>query len=52
MNLRLIPTSVHGVLDYLASGVNLAFPGLLGLHDAPWAALVPVSTVWRWQATA
>ena len=41
MNLRLIPTSVHGVLDYLASGVNLAFPGLLGLHDAQWAALVP-----------
>ena len=41
MNLRLIPTRVHGVLDYLASGVNLAFPGLLGLHDAPWAAHVP-----------
>ena len=41
MNLRLIPTSVHGVLDYLASGINLAFPGLLGLHDSPWAALVP-----------
>ena len=35
MNLRLIPKSVPGVLDYLASGVNLAFPGLLGLHDAP-----------------
>ena len=35
MNLRLIPTSVHGVLDYLASGINLAFPGLLGLHDFP-----------------
>jgi hypothetical protein len=41
MNLRLIPTSVHGRLDYLASCINLAFPGLLGLHDAPWAALVP-----------
>ncbi len=42
MNLRVIPTNVHGVLDYLASGVNLAFPGVLGLHDgAPWAALVP-----------
>jgi hypothetical protein len=41
MNLRVIPTGVHGVLDYLASGVNLAFPGMLGLHDdAPWAALV------------
>ena len=51
MNLRLIPTRVHGVLDYLASGVKLAFPGLLGLHDAPWATLVPASTVWRGQAT-
>ncbi len=41
MNLRVIPTGLHGVLDYLASGVNLAFPRLLGLQDAPWAALVP-----------
>jgi hypothetical protein len=41
MNLRVIPTNIHGMLDYLASGVNLAFPGMLGLHDAPWAALVP-----------
>ena len=41
MNLRVIPTGVHGVLDYLASATNLAFPGLLGLHDAPWAVLVP-----------
>src|SRR3712207_757170 len=41
MNLRLIPTSVHGVLDYLASGIDLAFPGLLGSHDVPWPALVP-----------
>ncbi len=41
MNLRLIPTSVHGVLDYLASGINLALPGLFGLHDAPWAVRVP-----------
>ena len=41
MNLRVIPTGVHGVLDYLASGTNLVFPGLLGLHDAPRAALVP-----------
>jgi len=40
MNLRVIPTGVHGVLDYLASGINLVIPGLLGLHDAPWAALV------------
>ncbi|HEV2094722.1 MAG TPA: hypothetical protein VGR18_16310 [Rubrobacter sp.] len=42
MNLRVIPTGVHGVLDYLASGANLAFPAVLGLHDdAPWPALVP-----------
>ena len=40
MNLRVIPTGVHGVLDYLASGIYLVIPGLLGLHDAPWAALV------------
>ena len=41
MNLRVIPTGVHGVLDYLASGINLIIPGLLGLHEeAPWAALV------------
>jgi hypothetical protein len=41
MNVRIIPTGVHGILDYLAVGVNLAFPRLLGLHDAPWAAAVP-----------
>ncbi len=41
MTLRVIPTGVHGVLDYLASGINLTFPGLLDLHDAPWAATVP-----------
>lgn len=41
MNVRIIPTRVHGVLDYLASGTNLAFPRLLGLHDAPWATRVP-----------
>jgi hypothetical protein len=41
MDLRVIPTGVHGVLDYAASGINLAFPALLGLQDAPWAALVP-----------
>jgi hypothetical protein len=45
MNLRVIPTNIHGMLDYLASGVNLAFPGMLGLHDAPWAALGP--RTWR-----
>ncbi len=41
MNVRIIPTSIHGALDYLASGTNLVFPRLLGLHDAPWAVLVP-----------
>ena len=42
MNLRVIPTGVHGILDYAASGINFAFPGLLGLReDAPWAALIP-----------
>jgi len=41
MKVRVIPTGVHGALDYLAGGVNLAFPRLLGLSDAPWAVLVP-----------
>ena len=41
MKLRVIPTSVHGILAYLASGVNLIFPRILGLHDAPWATLIP-----------
>jgi len=41
MSLRVIPCGVHGALDYLASGVNIAFPALLGLGDAPWASFVP-----------
>jgi hypothetical protein len=41
MKVKVIPTGVHGMLDYLASGVNLAFPRLLGLQEAPWAATVP-----------
>ncbi len=41
MNVRVIPTEIHGALDYLASAVNLAFPRLLGLRAAPGAALVP-----------
>ena len=40
LEIRVISTSVHGTLDYLASGVNLAFPALLKLHDAPTAALI------------
>ena len=39
MRVRVIPSGVHGVLDYLGSGFNLAFPRLLGLRGA--AALVP-----------
>jgi hypothetical protein len=41
MKVRVIPTEVHGALDYLASAANLAFPRLLGLGDEPWAVLVP-----------
>jgi len=41
MKVRVIPTGLHGALDYLASGVNLAFPRLPGLSDAPWTVLVP-----------
>jgi len=41
MKVEIIPTQIHGALDYLASGVNLAFPRLLELHDVPWAAIVP-----------
>ncbi len=39
MSLRMIPTQVHGVLDYLTGGALLAAPGLLGLGDEPRAAL-------------
>src|SRR5215203_3005762 len=41
MKVRVITTGVHGALDYLASGANLAFPRMLGLREAPWAVLVP-----------
>ncbi len=41
MNPRVISTLVPGVLYYLASGINLVFPGLLSLHGEPRAALVP-----------
>ena len=38
---RVIPTGVHGALDYAASGFNLVFPSLLGLKDSPAASLMP-----------
>jgi hypothetical protein len=41
MNLQIIPTAVHGVLDYVASGVDLVAPKLLRLEDVPQAALAP-----------
>ncbi len=40
MNLRFIPTRVHGVLDYVHGGALLAAPELLGTKDEPRAALV------------
>ncbi len=41
MSLRVIPTSVHGVLDYLTGSALLAAPELFGLKDVPPAALTP-----------
>jgi hypothetical protein len=41
VDVRIISTHLHGALDYLASGVNLVFPRMLGLQDAPWAVRVP-----------
>ncbi|QIN80601.1 hypothetical protein GBA65_01390 [Rubrobacter marinus] len=38
---RVIPTSVHGVLDYAASGFNLAVPSIMGLKDSPAASRMP-----------
>ena len=40
MSLRMIPTSVHGAIDYLTGGALLAAPEVLGLNDEPRAALV------------
>lgn len=31
----MIPTSVHGMIDYAASGALYATPALLGLNDVP-----------------
>ena len=41
MSLRVIPTSVHGVLDYLTGSALLAAPELFRLKDVPPAALTP-----------
>ena len=40
MSMRVIPTSVHGAIDYLTGGALLAAPRLLGLNDEPRAAFV------------
>ena len=41
MSVRFIPTSVHGMLDYLTGSVLLAAPELFGLKDVPSSALAP-----------
>jgi hypothetical protein len=38
MSLRVIPTSVHGMIDYAASGALYATPALLRLNDVPASA--------------
>ena len=38
---RVIPTGIHGVLDYATSGFNLVAPGLLGLERSSAASRVP-----------
>lgn len=40
MSSRMIPTALHGAIDYLTGGALLAAPRLLGLKDEPRAALV------------
>jgi hypothetical protein len=39
MSLRIMPTQIHEVLDYLTGSALLAAPGLLGIKDEPRAAL-------------
>ena len=41
MSLRVIPTSVHGVLDYATGSALLAAPELFRLKEVPSAALTP-----------
>ena len=38
VSLRVIPTSVHGMIDYVAGGALYATPALLGLGDVPASA--------------
>lgn len=39
--MRVIPTSIHGVIDYLTGGLLLAVPYLLGFADGTAAQWVP-----------
>jgi len=39
--MRVIPTNVHGVIDYLTGGLLLAVPYLLGFADGTAAQWVP-----------
>ena len=41
MNMRIIPTRVHGVLDYVVGSALLAAPELFRLKDVPASALAP-----------
>ncbi len=38
MSLRVIPTSVHGMIDYAVGGALYAIPALLGLSDVQASA--------------
>jgi hypothetical protein len=38
MGLRVIPTAVHGIIDYASSGALFTTPTLLGLNDMPPSA--------------
>ncbi len=40
--MRFIPTSVHGVLDYLVGALLIAAPWLLGFHRGGAETFVPV----------
>jgi hypothetical protein len=39
--MRVIPTNVHGIIDYLTGGLLLAVPYLLGFADGSAAQWVP-----------